>query len=107
MKGHLTELAADLAPAEKKAQVVVVGAPELQYSLPSGHASFAMLLAAGLWPAFTRPGRLVLTVFVLWVGLSRISLGAHFPADVAAGYLSSLLLVLGVRAAVQRLQRLG
>jgi membrane-associated phospholipid phosphatase len=84
--------------------VIVVGVPELHHSLPSGHASFAMVLAASLWPAFARTGRLFLAAFVLWVGLSRISLGAHFPADVAAGYLMSLVLVLGVRMAVDRLQ---
>lgn len=87
--------------------VIVVGRPELYHSLPSGHASFAMLVAASLWPVCGRPVRLLLVVFVLWVGLSRISLGAHFPADVAAGWLSSLLLVLGVRMLAGRLERLG
>jgi membrane-associated phospholipid phosphatase len=42
-------------------------------------------------------------MFVLWVGVSRMSLGAHFPADVAAGFLSSLIVVLLVHAAIQKL----
>lgn len=81
--------------------VHIVGVAELHHSLPSGHASFAMLCAASLWPALGRPGRLLAALFVLWVGVSRISLGAHFPADVLAGYGSSLLVVLVVRTVFQ------
>ena len=84
--------------------VHLVGNPELnlQHSLPSGHASFAMLIAASLWPALKRPGRWAAVAFVAWVGLSRISLGAHFPADVVAGGLSCLLVVWLVRKVVSR-----
>ncbi len=85
--------------------VVVVGGPELHHSLPSGHASFAMLLAASLWPVLGRRARFLMGVFVLWVGLSRISVGAHFPADVAAGYALSWALVWLVRREVSLLGR--
>jgi membrane-associated phospholipid phosphatase len=84
--------------------VIVVGPPEFRHSLPSGHAAFAMLLAASLWPAMDRPTRLAAAAFVLWVGVSRISVGAHFPADVVAGYLLTLGLVLAIRAFVTRLR---
>lgn len=82
--------------------VHVVGHPEmnLQHSFPSGHTSFAMLVVASLWPALNRPGRLAGWIFVVWVGISRVSLGAHFPADVVAGALSSLLVVLLVQRLV-------
>lgn len=82
--------------------VHVVGSPEhnLMHSLPSGHTSFAMLIAASLWPVLNRSWRCAAAVFVLWVGLSRISLGAHFPADVLTGGLSCLLVVWGVRKGV-------
>lgn len=83
--------------------VHVVGMPEhnLQHSLPSGHASFATLIAASLWPLLHRPGRIAAVLFVVWVGLSRMSLGAHFPADVVAGALSCLLVVWVVRKIVR------
>lgn len=81
----------------------IIGSPEYHHSLPSGHASFAMMVVASLWPVLSQRWRLAGVFFVLWVGVSRISLGMHFPADVLAGYLSSLLVVLLVYRAVQKL----
>lgn len=85
----------------------VVGTPEYHHSLPSGHSSFAMLVTASLWPMLSRKWRIAGVCFVLWVGISRISLGAHFPADVLAGFLTSLAVVLLVYAAVQKLIQLA
>ena len=86
--------------------VHVVGIPEFNHSLPSGHSSFAMLVTASLWPVLSRNWRVAGACFVLWVGVSRMSLGAHFPADVVAGFLSSLAVVLLVYAAIHMLMRL-
>jgi membrane-associated phospholipid phosphatase len=83
--------------------VHIVGIPEFHHSLPSGHSSFAMLVTASLWPVLNRRWRVAGAVFVLWVGVSRMSLGAHFPADVVAGFLSSLVVVLLVYSAIQKL----
>ena len=87
--------------------VHVVGEVQLHHSLPSGHSSFAMLCAASVWPVLNRPGRYLAFMMVVWVGVSRVSLGDHFPADVVAGYLSSLLIVLTVRASMCRIVRPG
>ena len=81
----------------------IVGPAELHHSLPSGHSSFAMLVAASLWPVLRRWGRILVISYVLWVGISRISLGAHFPADVVAGLLSSFLVVIVVRWGITRM----
>lgn len=85
--------------------VNIIGIPEYHHSLPSGHSSFAMLVTASLWPVLNRKWRIAGVCFVLWVGISRSSLGAHFPADVMAGFLSSLAVVLLVYVAVQKLMR--
>jgi len=85
--------------------VNIVGLPEYHHSLPSGHSSFAMLVTASLWPVLNRRWRIAGAIFVLWVGISRVSLGAHFPADVMAGFLSSLAVVVLVYIAVQKLMR--
>jgi membrane-associated phospholipid phosphatase len=86
--------------------VHIIGVAEYHHSLPSGHSSFAMLCVASLWPILNRWWRVSGTFFVFWVGISRVNLGAHFPADVLAGFLSSLAVVLLVYAAVQVLMRI-
>jgi membrane-associated phospholipid phosphatase len=83
--------------------VHIVGAAEYHHSLPSGHSTFAMMVVASLWPILNRKWRVAGVCFALWVGLSRISLGMHFPADVMAGYLLSLAVVLLVYVVIQRL----
>jgi membrane-associated phospholipid phosphatase len=83
----------------------IVGAAEYHHSLPSGHSSFAMLVVASLWPVLGCNLRKAGILFVLWVGCSRVSLGAHFPADVMAGFLSSLAVVVLVNIAVQNIGR--
>ena len=80
----------------------ILGEPEFYNSLPSGHASFAMLIGASFWKAVGRKGRPVLAAFVFWVGISRISVGAHFPADVLASWLTALAVVSIIRAIVSR-----
>jgi membrane-associated phospholipid phosphatase len=85
--------------------VFVVGQPEYHHSLPSGHSAFAMLVVASLWPVLNRDWRMLGAFFVIWVGLSRISLGVHFPADVLAGFGLGLIAVLLVRVAMQALLR--
>lgn len=67
--------------------VRIIGEPELQYSFPSGHAAYAMLAAATLWPLAARRFRALLVAWLAWVAWSRIAVGAHFPADVIAGFL--------------------
>jgi membrane-associated phospholipid phosphatase len=84
--------------------VHIVGEAEFHHSLPSGHSSFAMLIAASIWPLLMFPWQKYTALFfVVLVGISRISLGAHFPADVMAGWISSLLIVLLIRFGIRKL----
>ena len=84
----------------------VIGAPEYHHSLPSGHSAFAMMVVASIWPVLNRWWRVAGACFVLWVGISRISLGLHFPADVMAGFLLSLAVVLLVKLFLHKLMGL-
>lgn len=80
-----------------KQHVILVGHPDLVHSFPSGHAAFAILLAASLAPGMPWLARWILMLFALLVCVSRISVGAHFPADI----LGSLLITLPVVAVVR------
>ena len=73
--------------------VHVLGEFDSEHSLPSGHAMFAMLVAGSLWPLLSTPGRAAAVAFVAWAGIARIWVGAHFPADVAAGYVLGFIWV--------------
>ena len=87
--------------------VVVVGRPEYHHSLPSGHSAFAMLVAASLWPVLDKRWRAAAVAFVFWVGISRLSLGDHFPADVLAGWLLSLAVVGALRTLLRRVMQIS
>jgi membrane-associated phospholipid phosphatase len=83
--------------------VNIIGIAEYHHSFPSGHSSFAMLVIASIWPLLFGWQKWAGVAFVLWVGISRVSLGAHFPADVLAGFGSALLIVILVRVSLKKL----
>ncbi|MFN8626890.1 MAG: phosphatase PAP2 family protein [Candidatus Binatia bacterium] len=70
--------------------VVLVGSPALHASFPSGHAAFVTLLAASCSVRVVRPFKWGLWLFAGAVFVSRISVGAHFPADVVGGAIVGL-----------------
>lgn len=65
----------------------VIGAADSEYTLPSGHATYAGVVVASIWPLLGWPGRALTVLIGLGVAWSRVALGAHFPADVTAGLL--------------------
>lgn len=73
-----------------EAAVHILGRPEYVHSFPSGHVAFAFLLMASLLPGAHAVLKALLVVFALWVGWSRMAVGAHFPADVLGGALIGL-----------------
>jgi len=86
------------------ATVHLLGDLDMYHSLPSGHAAFAALLAASLWPVLNPRARILALAGVIWAALSRISLGMHFPADVLAGVLLSIIIAGSLRMVVIRLR---
>ena len=61
--------------------------PDSPFSFPSGHSAFAMLVAATFWMRTNRfLLKFALLIYILWVGISRVNLGMHFPLDVVSGF---------------------
>jgi len=74
---------------------------ETDYSFPSGHAMGSLAVVAALvfltWRTRGRWPTLALgALFAAVVGLSRVYLGVHYPADILAGWCASLAWVAGV-----------
>lgn len=82
-------------------KIMVLMPPGDPYSFPSGHAARAAMLVGLLWPYSSVPVRIGGILFVLWVSVSRVSVGAHFPADVLFGAAFGAALACGLQAAIR------
>lgn len=74
---------------------------ETGYSFPSGHAmasaALGIALVVALWHSRWRWWSVgFATVYILFVGFSRLYLGVHYPSDIIAGWLVSGAWVLAV-----------
>jgi undecaprenyl-diphosphatase len=61
-----------------------------QFSFPSGHSSAALSVAISLaviFPALAIPA----LCLALLIGISRVVIGVHYPGDVVAGQLISII----------------
>ena len=80
------------------------------FSMPSGHSASSAAFAVSLLVVITHPrlrrvALVVLPLFVLLVGVSRVVLGAHYPSDVLAGFCSGAGAALLVAVFLSRLPR--
>lgn len=71
-------------PADAMANVAAFIKPSDKFSFPSGHTAAAFVMATLLTAFYPQTIVLVYPVAML-IGVSRVSLGVHFPTDIAAG----------------------
>ena len=80
----------------------VLANEEPAHGFPSGHSVYAALVVIAMWPVVSASGRAILLAGLLWVGYSRVSLGAHFPADVVGGWMVGLACLVAANGLIQR-----
>jgi membrane-associated phospholipid phosphatase len=89
---------ADPRPAGVLAQTDfhIIGDVLKQYSFPSGHTTTAFAMAGFIVLTFSSlPLRILVLLLAVIAGVSRISVGAHWPEDVLAGAALGLLIAYG------------
>ena len=98
---------AELRPYLVLPHVEVLETKTTGYSFPSGHATVAGAVIAGLWLARRWLIAAFATVFGLLLAFGRIYVGMHFPGDVAAGLaIGAAFVLLLAWPAVALLERL-
>ena len=60
--------------------------PETGFAFPSGHATFFMALAVGIFMSHRKAGIFFIIAAVL-IGVARIIAGVHFPIDILGGFI--------------------
>lgn len=83
---------------------------ENSYSFPSGHAmasaSLAAVIIVILWPTKWRYFALAIgSVYVMYIGFTRMYLGVHYPTDIIAGWLVATSWVAITTIIVKKLYR--
>ncbi len=96
-------LVAHPRPFETLADVIPLVTETAEQSFPSAHAAFTMALAVFVYIHYRRTLGVLLVVFASIVGISRLYVGVHYPADVAVGFLIGI----GVALVLHRVGTIG
>ncbi|MFV9875270.1 MAG: phosphatase PAP2 family protein [Rickettsiales endosymbiont of Dermacentor nuttalli] len=60
---------------------------KLDGSFPSMHSTLVMIIATSVWPILNYYTKSLMILLVITVGISRLTLGIHFPTDIIGGYI--------------------
>lgn len=71
---------------------------ETGFAFPSGHATFFMALAFGIFFQNKKFGYFFIILAIL-IGLARIIAGVHFPVDILGGFVLGAIVATGIKFA--------
>lgn len=66
-------------------------------SFPSGHVTFIVVLATSMWNYFNNFCKVSAVILVTVMSITRISSGAHFPADVLGAIITTIPITIYIR----------
>jgi undecaprenyl-diphosphatase len=89
-------------PYTTHADLLILATRSSDWSFPSDHATMAGAAAAGLWLVSRRLSALAV-IAALLMAFARVYIGAHYPADVAAGLLVGAVVAVIVYLATRTL----
>lgn len=69
---------------------------DCKMSFPSGHVSFIIIMLASFWPLMNKMFKVLAFVLVVFVAITRIASGAHYPVDILGAVAITLPLTLYV-----------
>ena len=75
---------------------------KIDYSFPSGHATFFMGIAFAIFFSHKKAGY-VFMFFALIIGITRIITGVHFPIDIITGFILGAIIAYFVKLAYSKL----
>lgn len=82
---------------------------ETGYSYPSGHAMISILFFGTISYLVSKSNlkykniiRVVIGIFIIIIGISRIYLGVHYASDIIGGYLLGLIVLLSSNMIINR-----
>lgn len=67
---------------------------ECNMSFPSGHISFLTVMIVSFWPLFNRVFKTLAVALVLFVAVTRMAAGVHYPIDLLGAVIITLPLTL-------------
>ncbi len=92
-----------LRPVEPEADIMDIAAQG--YSFPSGHSANAAAVYGSLGYFIKKPWAKVVGIGIpLFIGLSRVILGNHFPTDVLVGWAIGVIVLFAVPAIADRVK---
>ena len=63
-------------------------------SFPSAHTGLAVLIAYLLWPYLRNSGKVAAVIIILLVGISRMTLAMHYPADILYSFFVAFIVII-------------